>query len=1250
MDTDDINITIDDLDDQWEMIEALFNAGIYDSFLKAFQLILDQNIEQHSTKFLSFITKHNIDNIFDQMNSTINLPQLTEENIKLFISLLSNKNIQLFILPKLFKQGLSLEFLERQRFEITPLTFKALFNECSYDPSNLFSLILKVHSSTIPSDIVGKIEEIITHSNDSSTIRLGCSLIRKCSIEKLVSLLNLPNKLVVNAIADELFISCYNKDVVKYLRELLSRNKLVLPCSRMKDVVISVLQSNQPSLPTLERVQMALSLTQNEVMKDLGDYIMQITHLDGTKPTELIECCFKVLYKSGRTKHDELVNTIRYICERIVPPSQQLNPRKIHLKHNEELCTVFVRETVGEFLKRNGKNSCSLIAFGDVISNDIAFEDTGLCDGDSIEIRTDITSVQCKERELVNVQSLETIIPNILAGRLERKLEILEVLPYVQLIVESNYTPYFLYSLYFSQKSIEDLVEIMLCFEVDSEPESYSALCLLLQKFDAITTKELILHCIENITTPLNKIKFIYQLITTFELHPVLADSLQNIIIDILPQLFEYVPNNSKYSFNLFYCYILQYYPQYYPQNINQTIQYLNHVSTIRSKWYILLSLQHLKQQLDIQQILQQIPITNQQNNICNGLQNPNKYLCYMNSFLIQMFMIDQFTEIILSSSSTSKIISLLQQLFQYLIGEKSFFDMNEFVNEFQKFTNLPLKEFNDVDEFMLIFWDVMEQVLPIAEYQALDKCFTFTTTFTNDEKHRSLIIPFGISSVEQYIALNKDHLSTIKEYPQYLQIQLQRSVIINGQSTKNVDEIGFGYSLDVPFQGNTIHYQLKGIIVHQGTVGVGHYISYIVNTKTREWTCFDDGVVSKIPWYAFDIQQKAFGGNDDSWTAYIIIYEQVNSCINNSHQLINTITSLHSNLFESTTIILPNTIVKELYNFNSLKTIPRSSLYSLLLAKNCLVNLTDESIVHLLFKFISHESDLVKSITSNFFEQSLRQLHSTSTPIINKVLSSILPIYQQQQQTKEQFKQTLRFIKLIIQNSKPQSLPKEVYEYCICANNSLLSSQSYYPNVYDSQIRQLLQDIIDLSNITLNDVLQNLSLFQLLIETSNGIEIVKSLFKENLFELAQCIKYSIKTTKLSYLFNLIELILNSNDIKSIYSLLSIYQSNSQHLLPPQYCNGLFTMIQPNDDGLLLIKLIVQSTNPIVDQCLQEMYGSYRLIKKTLMLYCSEKKGISIETYQTLRNNVDDLGIREIYEKNTFISVLKKKICLFIFF
>ncbi|KAL7718625.1 hypothetical protein QTN25_003991 [Entamoeba marina] len=524
------------------------------------------------------------------------------------------------------------------------------------------------------------------------------------------------------------------------------------------------------------------------------------------------------------------------------------------------------------------------------------------------------------------------------------------------------------------------------------------------------------------------------------------------------------------------------------------------------------------------------------------------------------------------------------------------------------------------------------KKVLPIGEYQALDKCFTFTTTSTNDEKHRSLIIPFGITSVEQYIALNKDYLNTIKEYPQYLQIQLQRSVIINGQLAKNVDEIGFGYSLDVPFQGNTIHYQLKGIIVHQGTVGVGHYISYIVNTKTREWLCFNDDAISKIPWYAFDIQQKAFGGNNDSWTAYILIYEQVNSCINNSHQLINTITSLYSTVNESTSDELPYAIVKELYNFNSLKTIPRSSLYSLLLAKNCLVDLTDESIVHLLFKFISHESDLVRSITSNFFEQSLLKSYSTSTPIIKKVLSSILPTYQQQQ-TKEQFKQTLHFIKLIIQNSKPQSLPKEVYEYCICVNNSLPSSQSYYTNVYDSQIRQLLQDIIDLSNITLNDVLQNLSLFQLLIETSNGIEIVKSLFKENLLELTQCIKDSIKTTKLSYLFNLIELILNSNDIKAIYSLLSIYQSNGQHSLPPQYCNGLFTMIQPNDDGLRLIKLIVQSTNPIVDQCLQEMYGSYRLIKKTLMLYCSEKKGISIETYQTLKNNVDGLGIREIYEK-----------------
>eukprot|EP00826_Nyctotherus_ovalis_P067000 TRINITY_DN9975_c0_g2_i1.p1 TRINITY_DN9975_c0_g2~~TRINITY_DN9975_c0_g2_i1.p1 ORF type:complete len:280 (+),score=75.26 TRINITY_DN9975_c0_g2_i1:64-903(+) len=109
----------------------------------------------------------------------------------------------------------------------------------------------------------------------------------------------------------------------------------------------------------------------------------------------------------------------------------------------------------------------------------------------------------------------------------------------------------------------------------------------------------------------------------------------------------------------------------------------------------------------------------------------------------------------------------------------------------------------------------------------------------------------------------NGRKINSFFEFPQ--KIDLQKYTFMASQS--------FETSCD-----NYFHYDLKGVIVHIGTVNAGHYYSLIRDNATDQWLKFNDSIID-----GFDIRMlknETFGNSSgslvqDTNSAYILIYQR---------------------------------------------------------------------------------------------------------------------------------------------------------------------------------------------------------------------------------------------------------------------------------------------------------------------------------------------------------------------------------------
>ena len=111
-----------------------------------------------------------------------------------------------------------------------------------------------------------------------------------------------------------------------------------------------------------------------------------------------------------------------------------------------------------------------------------------------------------------------------------------------------------------------------------------------------------------------------------------------------------------------------------------------------------------------------------------------------------------------------------------------------------------------------------------------------------------------------------------INNLPKCLIIHLKRFVtdMVTGDLVKVQDKLEFPNKLDMaPFTVQVLdakagvlpkprHYNLKGVLVHDGDLNTGHYFSYIQDRETHRWYHFDDENV--IPFDPGRIANECFG------------------------------------------------------------------------------------------------------------------------------------------------------------------------------------------------------------------------------------------------------------------------------------------------------------------------------------------------------------------------------------------------------
>ncbi|OMJ80438.1 hypothetical protein SteCoe_19285 [Stentor coeruleus] len=271
---------------------------------------------------------------------------------------------------------------------------------------------------------------------------------------------------------------------------------------------------------------------------------------------------------------------------------------------------------------------------------------------------------------------------------------------------------------------------------------------------------------------------------------------------------------------------------------------------------------------------------------------------CYMNSLLQTLFLITSFRKAIysipVSDSEDCKIPKALAKLFAALQLSEKPLSTQALLKSFG-WARRQWHEQQDVQEFSYKFSDTLEKSMngtPAAgTYAQLFKGQTIQSIKCINVDHVSeksedfidlqldvkgcaniyaslekYIEPVPLKGEMQYEAEGHGKQDAMKfvrfnKLPSVLQIQLKRFEYnqTRGMMTKVNEKFEFYPEVDLnPYvvnQGEHNKYRLFSIMVHSGTLGKGHYSSYISPRLDNEWYQFNDDTVDKaLPKQAIEV------------------------------------------------------------------------------------------------------------------------------------------------------------------------------------------------------------------------------------------------------------------------------------------------------------------------------------------------------------------------------------------------------------
>jgi len=108
-----------------------------------------------------------------------------------------------------------------------------------------------------------------------------------------------------------------------------------------------------------------------------------------------------------------------------------------------------------------------------------------------------------------------------------------------------------------------------------------------------------------------------------------------------------------------------------------------------------------------------------------------------------------------------------------------------------------------------------------------------------------------------------------IEQPPEVLTIHLKRFCQTTQGIFKIVKVVKFGLSLDLsPYCAGTVdaRYQLTGVVMHDGSMGGGHYTAHFKNRETNGWHYFSDSSGRIV-----DVREVLASSN-----AYMLFYDRI--------------------------------------------------------------------------------------------------------------------------------------------------------------------------------------------------------------------------------------------------------------------------------------------------------------------------------------------------------------------------------------
>ena len=253
-------------------------------------------------------------------------------------------------------------------------------------------LVVKKTSSSeeIFRNYLDQIQDIIlSEENNMKTVKCCFQLIRKVKdVDIYLKLAESTNEFVANMACDKIFSRCDDKEISTKLVNIFEKGYLTCTSERMQYVIISVLQKYIRDYN--KQLEITLILSRYKPLYDLRKFMLHLINNKNFTLSDVVKVFLNVL----QNKYDkldyqaDLVNSMRFVLERIVPTSLQSNSRKLQLKCDGNDIVVSSRETCDEYLRRVGKDGV-IVAFGDLMKEGTAFEEFGLKDGDEIKIESE---------------------------------------------------------------------------------------------------------------------------------------------------------------------------------------------------------------------------------------------------------------------------------------------------------------------------------------------------------------------------------------------------------------------------------------------------------------------------------------------------------------------------------------------------------------------------------------------------------------------------------------------------------------------------------------------------------------------------------------------------------------------------------------------------------------------------------------------------------------------------------------------